>query len=205
MIDIIPNWHPMFVHFTVALFVTAWLFFVASTLVRPRYHGLGGQWRDVARWVLWLGALFTVATLLAGWDAYNTVDHDTPSHEAMTEHRDWALVTASVFILLTLWSVWRAIARREEGLLFLAALTLAVGLLAATGWRGAELVYRHGLGVMSLPQAGNHDHDSHDHGSHDHSSHDHGDDGEAPPGPANEGSDVDEHPHDAHEHHDHAH
>lgn len=200
MIEIIPNWHPMFVHFTVALFVTAWLFFVASTLVRPRYRGLGGQWRGVARWVLWLGAMLTVATLLAGWDAYNTVDHDAPSHEAMTEHRDWALVTASVFFLLTLWSVWRAIAQKGEGLFFLVALTLAMGLLAATGWRGAELVYRHGLGVMSLPQAENHDHGSHDHGSHDP-----GGDSDAPPSREDGGQDADDHPHDAHEHHDHAH
>jgi len=26
MIEIIPNWHPMFVHFTIALFCASWLF-----------------------------------------------------------------------------------------------------------------------------------------------------------------------------------
>ncbi len=37
------------------------------------------------------------------------------------------------------------------------------GLLLFTAWLGAELVYRYGLGVMSLPQSENEDH-SHLHG-----------------------------------------
>ena len=35
--------------------------------------------------------------------AYNSVVHDDIAHAAMTEHRNWALVTASLFVILALW------------------------------------------------------------------------------------------------------
>mgnify|MGYP000325652797 CR=1 FL=1 len=205
--EVIPNWHPMFVHFTVALFVAAWLFFMLSTLVATRHGALRTQWHGTGRWTLWLGALVTLGTLLAGWDAYNTVDHDTPSHEAMTEHRNWALVTTGVFALLAAWAAWRACAGRSEGLVFLVTLTLAIALLTATASRGGELVYRYGIGVVALPDTDAHDHAGHDHehdgndasaNHHDHdmrdeiAPHDHG------------ASAVDAPAHD-HDHHDHAH
>ncbi|NOR51996.1 MAG: hypothetical protein GQ470_05195, partial [Gammaproteobacteria bacterium] len=46
-----------------------------------------------------------VLTVASGLYAYNTVAHDTPSHAAMTLHRDWALATVGLFSLLTIWSL----------------------------------------------------------------------------------------------------
>lgn len=37
MIEIIPNWHPILVHFTIALFITAVLFYLGRCLL-PREH-----------------------------------------------------------------------------------------------------------------------------------------------------------------------
>ena len=37
-------------------------------------------------------------------------------------------------------------------------------MIAITGFKGAELVYRHGTGVISLPDTGTHDHSAHAHG-----------------------------------------
>ena len=57
---------------------------------------------------------------------------------------------------------------------------LMVGLVFVTGGKGARLVFHHGLGVASLPDAGNHDHKSaaeHDHGDGTHS---HGDAPDSP-------------------------
>ncbi len=203
MIEVIPNWHPMLVHFTIALFISAWLFYLLAAVGASR-DTLAGQWRITARWSLWLGALFTIATVLAGWDAYNSVAHDEASHRAMTEHRDWALVTAGLFFVLALWLGWRMRSGRREGPSFLVALTVAVVLLAATAWRGGELVYRHGLGVMSLPSSGEHDHAAHDHAHPG---------GEAAPmevpdeasGETQAPMHDDGHDHDDHDHHDHEH
>ncbi len=201
MPEIIPNWHPLFVHFTVALLITATGLFLLGTLAS------GKSWSATALKVahinLWIGALVTIATVIAGLYAYNTVDHDTPSHLAMTDHRNWALPTAATFAVLAIWSA--AIYRRsvKVGPAFLVVLLLATGTLSATAWKGGELVYRHGLGVMSMPSTSgsgeghsghahpngghgdmqekkNNDHAEHGHEEkeqepdhHDHGSHDH--------------------------------
>lgn len=165
MPEIIPNFHPIFVHFTVALLSLAvGLFVVAPFLEGP----LKEQWSIVARWALWFGAGFTVITGLTGLYAYNTVAHDTPSHIAMTNHRNWAIATITAFLALTVWSIIRVRAARRLGMVFVGVMTLSGVLLASTAWRGGELVYRHGLGVMSLPKADKHHHGEDGKHGHDH-------------------------------------
>ena len=166
MIDIIPNWHPVFVHFTIGLFSISALFYLAGLLLKKEHLLI------VARWNLWMGALVTIGTVFAGWHAYNTVAHDGPSHAAMTDHRNWALVTASVFVLLALWTFWKQRGAKTVSPIFVVIILLAAGLLAVTGYKGGEVVYRHGLGVMRMPMVeGDGGHGSHSHGS----GHEHGD------------------------------
>lgn len=149
-IEIIPNWHPIFVHFTIALLTLSAFLYVAG-IVLQKPHIL-----TVARWNLWIGVLITVGTLLAGFYAYNTVVHDGPSHTAMTDHRNWALVTASVFVLLALWAFWKQRGAKTVSPIFAVMIVLAAGLLAITGYKGGEVVYRYGLGVISTPDMRNH-------------------------------------------------
>jgi len=66
-----------------------------------------------------------------------------------------------LFIILTGWSLWSERQERLPSRLFLVALLIGGVLLASTAWRGAENVYRHGLGVMSLPQAEGESHSDH--------------------------------------------
>lgn len=164
MIEIIPNWHPIFVHFTVALFSTAVGFYCLNYLM-TRFNFfqrvLTQEFETVARWCLWVAALMSIATVLAGLYAYNTVTHDEVSHSAMTIHRNWAIATAVGIIVMALWSVLRYRKNRAISLVFLIGLLLVQGLLLLTAWRGAELVFRYGVGVLSLPQAeavGDHHH-----------------------------------------------
>jgi uncharacterized membrane protein len=179
----------MFVHFTVALLSISAVFYLAGLLFKKN------NFLVVARWNLWIGALATIGTVLAGWYAYNTVTHDGPSHAAMTDHRNWALVTASIFILLALWAFWKQRGATTVNPAFVVIILFAAGLLAITGYKGGEVVYRHGLGVMRMPMvSGDGGHGSHEHGGaghgdqhedsmpkpetdahsgHDHGSHDH--------------------------------
>ena len=156
MIEIVPNWHPIFVHFTVALFSVATGLYALSLLVSN--VELKAQWRIVARWNLWFGMAISLITVLTGWYAYNTVAHDAPSHLAMTDHRNWALITVTLYLIVTAWSVIRHRAGKEASPLLFLILLIALSSLGSTAWRGGEVVYRYGLGVMSLPNTGQHAH-----------------------------------------------
>ena len=158
-IEIIPNWHPIFVHFTVALLSLSSLLYLAGLVLRRPNLLI------VARWNLWIGAGITVGTVLAGFYAYNTVAHDGPSHAAMTDHKNWALVTASIFGVLAIWSLLKHRGAKSVSSGFVALILLASGLLAVTGYKGGEVVYRHGMGVMRMPEiSGDGGHGSHAHG-----------------------------------------
>lgn len=156
MIEIIPNWHPIFVHFTVSLLVIAgflqlfiWLFSskTSSALISTQ------------KWLVILSTIAVLATVATGLQAYYSVAHDTPSHLAMTDHRNWALATSLIFIIgAVLYFIFPQIKQKLAGVFFIAALVL----VSVTALKGGELVYRHGLGVMSLPEVSGEGHD-HEH------------------------------------------
>ncbi len=169
MLQIVPNWHPIFVHFSVALLSSAAILHLLSHFVTNAERA--DQCALVGRWNLWLGAGFTLFTLGAGWYAYNTVTHDTPSHAAMKDHRDWALATAAVFFSIVVWEILLQRHKQGRSWLFTGLLLAAAGLLVTTAWHGGELVYRYGLGVMSLPKSEGDGH-AHEHGDSNTQGHD---------------------------------
>ena len=228
MIRVIPNLHPLFVRFPVALISVSAFFHLAAMLlrerpqhsvakpsavgaasaakpfankpaptnvseVRPRYAALCAV---LAHTTLWLGALAALPTVALGWLASNSVNHDEAGHAAMLLHRAWALATLAVLLLLAGWDAWKHKVDAIPVWPFVGAAIAAWMLVASTAWHGGELVYRHGLGVMSLPQAEGPGH-THEHGA------GHGDmpvQGEAVPhegGYSHDDAANGEHPHDA--------
>lgn len=154
MIEIVPNWHPVFVHFTVGLLLVSVAVGVLAALLPAAM-----AWRErllgFAHGNLRLGYLFALATAYFGWLAFNSVDHDDLAHRVMTEHRDFALLTLALFAPFFLLSWFRQkIGRRLTLILALAMVVPGVS-LARTGWLGGELVFRHGLGVQRLPRSEN--------------------------------------------------
>jgi len=162
MIQIIPNWHPILVHFTVALFTISILLFLISSVLKT--GKLQNQCATVAYWNLWIGVLFTIATLIAGWNAYSTVNHDTASHIQMTTHKNWAFITSGIFLIFALWSYVERKQPKPRVLFVLLGL-VAGSSLGVTAWHGGETVYRYGLGVMSLPKSNGKGRSSHTHKS----------------------------------------
>lgn len=151
MIEIIPNPHPLAVHFPIALALVALVFQLGARLFAARRWA--PQWAIVGHWSLWLAALSGVLAALFGWQAFNSIDHDEAGHLAMLAHRAWAVPSVAALLLLAAWDVWRQPAERVNPWWFVALLTAVVTAVGATAWHGAELVYRHGLGVIQPPSA----------------------------------------------------
>jgi len=145
--EIIPNYHPMLVHFSIALLIIATLFYSASLL-----FGSGERSQTLlaaARWNLWVGVAISFVTVLTGWMAYNSVANDALSHQAMTLHMKWALPTLGLWIVAVSWGFFSR--KIKASLIFILFLWISTASLLVTGYLGAENVYRHGIGVMRLP------------------------------------------------------
>jgi uncharacterized membrane protein len=163
MIEIIPNWHPIFTHFTIGLLLTGTALFLAGHIFRS--SDIGVRLTTVARWNLGIGAGFAVITVLTGYQAYYSVGHDADSHAAMTIHLKWAWVAFALFGTASVLA-WRDRKRRAGAAIPLSIILLAAAsALAVTGYLGGENVYRHGIGVMRLPESSGPGHDhAHDDG-----------------------------------------
>jgi len=161
MFEIIPNWHPAFVHFPI-VFATAAVFFAALGVLY-KTKPWAQQCLLFGHWMLWAAAIFACIAAVFGWFAYNSVEHDEAGHQAITLHAYWALSAVGALVLL---AALDAHSRRFVGMPgygFLVLLAVAWALVISTAWHGGEVVFRHGLGVMSLPKPENHGHD-HAHG-----------------------------------------
>lgn len=154
-----PNIHPILVHFAYALSITSVFCYWLSglRLSDKRRHSL----LSAADWMLAFAALAIVATIAAGFQAYYSVAHDTPSHAAMTTHRNWAVPSGLAILGLAFWR-WTKKHKRPTGL-FKGLFVLAAISLSITAWWGGHIVYNYGLGVKSLPVITGDGHD-HDHG-----------------------------------------
>ncbi len=154
-----PNWHPVVVHFVIAL-LSAASFFYAVAVFGPAARRDGA--RAAADWTFALGMLALAAGVAAGFYAYYTVAHDTESHRAMTAHRNVALAAAAAFAAL---AVWRWITRAQApNAVFAVASLAAAALVLAAGYKGGEVVFAHGVGVQRMPDASAGDGHDHDHG-----------------------------------------
>lgn len=163
MPEIIPNLHPLLVHFPIALISVSAFFHMAAIVVRGKARA--AHCAILAHTMLWLGALAALSTVLLGWQAFNSVNHDEAGHAAMLVHRAWALSTLIVLALLAGWDAWRSKVDAVPVWWFSGAVVGAWVLVGVTAWHGGELVYRHGLGVMTLPAAeAGHEH-HHDNGA----------------------------------------
>jgi uncharacterized membrane protein len=160
-IEILPNLHPIFVHFTVALFLISTLLFIVGAK-NKKYRKLIYSSAYVN---LWLGFIITIITVIMGFYAYYTVAHDGPSHAAMTDHRNWALITFIAFSIPFIWSIINYRNKSHKNIIFILLLIFASSTLLIAAYKGGEVVYRYGIGVKSLPEVNSDGgHKSHSHG-----------------------------------------
>jgi len=170
------NIHPVLVHFPIAFLAAFFALDLIATLAKKQ------QWRDVASWLLYLGAVFAVFTVIAGFNAAGSVAHGEDVHPIMEQHKDFGITVLSLAIFL---SIWRAVSGGViQGIaniffLVLAAAMFTVMLLGAD--LGGLMVYQYGVAVKSLqieaPGVHQHEHADEAEPNHEHEhGHEHGHD-----------------------------
>lgn len=162
-LEVAPNIHPMLVHFPIVLWVSA-LALWALGVARSR--------SDLFRfgtWLLTIGTLAAVITLISGYLAADGLGHDSPGHDFVHVHRDFMLVATILGAVVTALA-W-LLRRRQDRLIrwSLVAALLALNAVTTLGAdRGALLVYGYGMGTAQQAppssEPASHDNDDGHHG-----------------------------------------
>jgi uncharacterized membrane protein len=139
------EWHPVAVHFPLALVTTGALALTASRMSALSRHG--ATLATVGTWNLCLGAVGALAALATGLAAVVDLDLGPAARAAVALHVKWAIFTAVALLLLAAWRGAGGAQDARPSRAFLAALWLVTAALIVTGYRGGENVYRHGVGV----------------------------------------------------------
>ena len=75
-----------------------------------------------------------------------------------------ALLILLVFLILTIWFTSEQKIKKSISIVLVMLLVAGLVLFVSTACRGGELVYRYGLGILSLPQVANKTDNGHNHG-----------------------------------------
>jgi uncharacterized membrane protein len=141
----LPGWHPMVVHFPLALVVSGTLLLWAAALLR--HEGRAATFATVGTWNLCLGALAALIALASGLAAVLDLHVGVAAHQAISTHLKWAIFTTLALVLLAVWRGAGSAAQARPAWIFLIVLSAATAALIETGYRGGQNVYRYGVGV----------------------------------------------------------
>ena len=137
------NYHPLFVHFPIALWMAALIFELAARIAKTE------DFHRTACVTLALGALAAVPTVFSGWSAESAVPAAGAAHNVKELH-ETLMVTASILSGVLAAVGLFVLPRRPLAALraaFLIGLLLLAGLVCAGADRGALLVYHFGTSV----------------------------------------------------------
>lgn len=144
----LPSWHPLVVHFPIALILTAAALLLAARLLRN--ESLAATAATVGTWNLCLGAVAAVAALATGLGAVLDLDVSAAVHQAISVHFKWAMLTTLLLVLLAVWRGAGTPSRSRPSWLFLFVLFAACAALTFTGYRGGKNVFEYGVGVRKI-------------------------------------------------------
>jgi uncharacterized membrane protein len=144
----VPNWHPLVVHFPIALVLAATVLLLAARLLRS--ESLAASAATVGTWNLCLGTAAAVFALGSGLGAVLNLDVGAAAHQAISLHLKWAMVTTLLLLLLAVWRGAGSASRSRPSWLFLVLLLAASAALAMTAYRGGKNVYEYGVGVKKI-------------------------------------------------------
>ena len=143
-----PGWHPMVVHFPLALVVTAASFLAVARLLRQgRYSA---TLATVGTWNLCLGAIAALFALATGLAAVLDLHVGLAARQSISLHVKWAIFTTLTLVLLAVWRGAGAAQESQPSWVFIVVLAAATAALVMTGYRGGQNVYEYGIGVNNV-------------------------------------------------------
>jgi uncharacterized membrane protein len=143
-----PGWHPLVVHFPLALVLIATPLLLAARLVRS--DTIASTTAVVGTWNLCLGAVAALFALATGLSAVLDLDVDAAARQAISLHMKWAMFSTLALVLLAVWRGAGTAPASRPSWVFLVVLLAAAAALAVTGYHGGENVYEFGVGVKKI-------------------------------------------------------
>lgn len=153
--EVIPEWapnlHPMVVHFPIAIVTLALLMDLVNCLL-PKDQK---WWNESSTLALYaIGTLTAIGVYFTGSSAADSVFLPTEAQNLLNAHAGWALWTVWFLVIYTAARVfvfWKMDIRRRSvwHILFLGVSLVGMVFLYQTSDRGAEMVFRHGVGVQA--------------------------------------------------------
>ena len=140
-----PGWHPIVVHFPLALVVTAALLLVAARLWRQERQAK--MLATVGTWNLCIGAVAALFALASGLAGLIGLHAGLAAHQSIFLHVKWAICTSLALLLVAVWRGAGAAQESRPSWLFIVILLGMTAALVVTGYQGGQNVYRHGVGV----------------------------------------------------------
>lgn len=177
------RWHPIIVHFPIALLAVAGVLAIISLFTKREFLK---EWMSKN---LILGLVFIPLAIIVGLVEEQNLQHNEAIHSVLITHKYNGFVLLFVYSILAIW-FWRRknSIRNKEYTAWVLCLLLATGVLSYQGYLGGKMVFELGAGVEPMEESMRKDHA---HGDEDESfpSHEHGNEGK-------EASDTSSHAHD---------
>lgn len=151
----VVNVHPVFVHFPIALFPTAFFFYLIGIL-RKRHALL-----PAGRICLGLGFLSTLMTVLTGYWARESFPHGEVIHRMMGTHQVLGFTILALAAILMLWSVLQREGIPKASPLFLTLFGLTVLAILQNADLGGRMVFVEGAAVKTVVPHASPDHEHH--------------------------------------------
>jgi uncharacterized membrane protein len=143
-----PSWHPLVVHFPIALVLAATALLLCARLLRDESWAASAA--TAGTWNLCLGAAAALLALATGLGAVLDLEVSAAARQAISSHLKWAMFTTLLLLLLAAWRGAGSAPRSRPSWLFLVVLIAASAALSFTAYRGGKNVYEYGVGVKKI-------------------------------------------------------
>jgi uncharacterized membrane protein len=139
------QWHPMMVHFPLALMLTGFLCLLLSRLLR--HKPLHTSLADCGTWNLIVAGITALLTLGTGLVAAWHLRLHGEMQYTVSRHVIWATCTSQLVVFLALWRALAITPGTIPSRLFLMLSLIASAGFIVTGYYGGENVYHYAIGV----------------------------------------------------------